>query len=350
MATTATPTTPTTPEVARYCASCGRAVDAFLPGPGGKRPDAACPRCGSLERHRFLSVLLDGMAPYLATARVVLDIAPSKQTVAHLRRHVQGHYLRVDFDPSADRRAVDVQASVTDLPLPDRSVDLLLCFHVLEHVPDDRAAMRELSRVLAGGGVGFVQVPWRPHTETDEDPAAPEEERVRRFGQADHVRYYGRDFEDRLRAEGLDPVRLTPRAVLSPDLVRRWGLLPDEVVWLVRPAEAGARAPLGDAVLPEGAGRPTALVALGDYAARHPGLRSDLDRAKSRFEGAVERLEAVRGEVVDLTARLREAEARARRAEKRAGKWERAYRELAAQPPIRLARALRRRVARVVSR
>ncbi len=56
--------------------------------------------------------------------------------------------------------------------------------------------MLEIARVLAPTGVGLVQVPFRPGTVLDEDPSAPVEERVRRFGQADHVRYYGDDFED----------------------------------------------------------------------------------------------------------------------------------------------------------
>ncbi len=80
--------------------------------------------------------------------------------------------------------------------------DLILCSHVLEHIPDDRGALRQLRRVLRPGGAAVIQVPLRTGP-TDEDasvvdPAA----RHRRFGQFDHVRFYGSDFTDRVRAAG----------------------------------------------------------------------------------------------------------------------------------------------------
>ena len=83
-------------------------------------------------------------------------------------------------------------------------------FHVLEHIPDDGAAIREMVRVLKPGGLALVQVPYRATVPTDEDPNASEEERTQRFGQADHVRYYGKDFNDRLRDNGFDSTYLPP--------------------------------------------------------------------------------------------------------------------------------------------
>ena len=125
-------------------------------------------------------------------------------------------YVGMDFDPGADSRIVNVQASLTQLPLPDASVGLMICFHVLEHIPDDAAAMAEIGRVLAPGGIAVVQVPRREGVPTDEDPDAPPEERLRRFGQRDHVRFYGDDFEDRLRAAGSQG----PDAVTMKELYR----------------------------------------------------------------------------------------------------------------------------------
>jgi hypothetical protein len=83
-----------------------------------------------------------------------------------------------------------------------------------------------------------VQVPWRPDRLTDEDPTATEEERVRRFGQHDHVRYYGRDFEDRVREANLAFTRVTPRQIVGIRLCWFFALLPDEAVWLVRRDDA----------------------------------------------------------------------------------------------------------------
>ena len=235
------PTPPDTPaeprdDLARFCPACHRRVERFKPGGVRRRPGAKCPSCGALERHRFLGVLLDGLGPVLGHAARVLDIAPSRYTTHQLHGLEPGHYVRVDLDPEADGRAVDVQASLTRLPFASRSFDLIVCYHVLEHVPDDAAAMRELARVLRPGGVALVQVPFRKRRQTDEDPDADEQERIERFGQADHVRWYGIDFEDRLAAAGLTGPRITPRDVLGEELCEVFGVKKGEAVWILRSA------------------------------------------------------------------------------------------------------------------
>lgn len=217
------------PYVVRLCPTCRRAVPAWAPGPPGRSPDR-CPRCWALARHRLLALLVARVAETRA-AGVVLDVAPSKSMARRLR--LPGwNYIGMDLDPSADGRRVNVVASLTDLPLMDRSVDLAVVSHVLEHVPDDRAAMAEVCRVLADGGLGLVQVPSRAGP-TDEDVAATAAERTRRFGQADHVRVYGDDLEDRLRDAGLSVVRLGAPDVLPPPAAAAFGLERCEAVWLV---------------------------------------------------------------------------------------------------------------------
>ncbi|WP_372734344.1 class I SAM-dependent methyltransferase [Nocardioides sp.] len=219
----------------RYCPVCRTLRDKeFGAGPGG-RPDARCLKCGSLERHRFFAILLDVLRPTFGDLGLLLDIAPSPQTTKLLAALEPRTYVRVDL--GADNRLVDVLGDLTRLPHPDNAADLVICYHVLEHVPDDLAAMREIARVLSPDGVGLVQVPYRPGTLTDEDPDAPEDERLRRFGQADHVRYYGDDFEDRLVACGLAFERVTPRSLVGAHMATWLHLMPDEAVWIVRRAE-----------------------------------------------------------------------------------------------------------------
>lgn len=235
---------------ARFCPACHEPVDAFRSGGVRPRPNARCPNCGALERHRFLAVLLDGLGPALTRASTVVDIAPTRYTTAHLDRLEVARYVRVDLDPDADGRAVDVQASLTHLPFPADSVDLLLCYHVLEHVPDDRAAMREIARVLRPGGRALVQVPFRGSRETDEDPDAPEDERIARFGQADHVRWYGGDFEDRLAEAGLVGSRIHPVDLLGQDLTTSIGARATEPVWVLRRARPDESAVIEHVVAP----------------------------------------------------------------------------------------------------
>lgn len=178
----------------------------------------------------------------LATRRRVarvLDCAPDSG-IQWVLRHTfpDASYVGMDYlEPS---RPVDLLADLTCLPFTDDAFDLAVCYHVLEHVPDDSAAIRELARVLSPRGVALVQVPYRPGGPTDEDPSAPAEERIRRFGQADHVRWYGNDFPRRLQAAGLRVRAVRPDDLLTRPQLARYGVSPSEPVWL---AGCGERAP-----------------------------------------------------------------------------------------------------------
>jgi SAM-dependent methyltransferase len=222
--------------VVLICPLCGASVDGWAPGPGG-RPDAQCGECGSLERHRFLGMLLRACRPPL-NERVLLDVATIAMVTDMIRELAPRRHVRIDLDPKSGSRKVDVQGSLTGLPFGDGTIDVLVCYHVLEHIPDDAAAIREIARVLSPTGLAYLQVPYRASQLTEEDPGADRETRIRRFGQHDHVRLYGHDFEDRLRAGGLRLFRLSPVDVLGPALCTMFGILPHEHVWLATRADA----------------------------------------------------------------------------------------------------------------
>jgi len=129
----------------------------------------------------------------------------------------------------------DLQLDITDMDLPDGSFDLILCSHVLEHVPDDHAAISELRRVLADGGLALVLTPYRPDRPTYEDRSITSPlDRMVAFGQQDHVRIYGTDLADRLRAAGFAVDDLTPSELFDESVVRRCELDPHEHLFLCR--------------------------------------------------------------------------------------------------------------------
>ncbi|WP_008292707.1 class I SAM-dependent methyltransferase [Congregibacter litoralis] len=142
----------------------------------------------------------------------LLHIAPEACISDRLREAIGAGYVSADLFASN----VDVQMDITDIQLPENSFDSIHCSHVLEHVEDDHKAMTELFRVLKPGGTALLAVPIsRQETYEDSTIVLPEE-RLKAFGQRDHVRIYGLDFADRVAAAGFKVTRITPETYLTP--------------------------------------------------------------------------------------------------------------------------------------
>lgn len=135
-------------------------------------------------------------------------------------------YYPVDLNPNAYkiRKVVDI----TDIPFDDNTFDLIMCTHVLEHIPDDKKAMSELYRVLKpNSGVALLTVPIdRTHAKTLENPAYNTPElRSKYYGQSDHVRRYGADYPDRLRAAKFFVEEIKMDKVFDEDDLNIYGLI-----------------------------------------------------------------------------------------------------------------------------
>jgi SAM-dependent methyltransferase len=222
----------------RYrCPVCRSRFDSYRPHRG--RVGAKCPECGSLERHRHLWLFLERETDLFSRSGRLLHIAPEGSLGPRLSALPQIEYVGGDLNPSKPgNRRVDV----TNIDFPDDYFDAILCYHVLEHVPEDRLAMRELLRVLRPGGWGILQVPVEG-ARTIEDPTVTDpEERLRRFRQRDHVRLYGRDFYERLAEEGFDVDVVHFRDQIAGRRRKRYGLdyryrndtkVQDPAAWLI---------------------------------------------------------------------------------------------------------------------
>lgn len=189
-----------------------------------------CPVCRSLQRHRLVWLLLQER---ILTAGAIqgrmLHIAPESALSAKFEAMDSLVYITSDL--SEDR--VSTRFDICDIPMADDTFDFLMCSHVLEHVSDDRQAMREFRRVLTSDGIGVILVPIFAET-TFEDPSITDPvERERIYGQLDHVRIYGLDFGDRLRAAGFDVEEVTAAELATPGDIQRMGLPESETIFLI---------------------------------------------------------------------------------------------------------------------
>lgn len=203
----------------------------FLPyGYGKQRENALSPSTLSLERHRLMWLFLNDETDFFTSTRQlkVLHIAPEQCFLDIFRQQKNLEYITSDLESPI----ADVKADICDLPFKNNEFDVVFCNHVLEHIPDDKKAMHELYRVMKKDGFGIFQIPqdlsraitFEDNTITDKN------ERAKIFGQYDHVRVYGRDYFDKLRAVGfkVDEVNYTKK--IAPETLERFCLMKGEIL------------------------------------------------------------------------------------------------------------------------
>jgi SAM-dependent methyltransferase/ribosomal protein S27AE len=207
------------------------------------RRQSKCPRCGSVERHRLQSLVLDEWLPgFEAGTKAMLHIAPEPCLQPRLREAF-GTYHTMDLF----RDDVDFNEDVQAMSFGDASYDAVFVSRVLSIPPDFGKSLREIRRVLRPGGVAIIsEYLDRETTEPDDDP---ETEAARFFG-VDVVEDYERVF-DRVETRSCDefdgehqlinllvrdgkPVDDVPRLVRAP------GLGVKEVLFLCYAGEASS--------------------------------------------------------------------------------------------------------------
>lgn len=230
------------------CPFCEKRFGAFLPdglalpvyrdkdiSVGGYAAHVRCPWCYSSDRDRLLLFFLRERTRIFQDRLSVLHVAPEFHLVRALKRNAGLRYVTADLSAPA----VSVRLSLLALPFPTASFDAIIANHVLEHVVDDRMAMAELFRVLRPGGLAILQVPiGLALDKTFEDPSVMlPEERERVFGQFDHVRIYGQDYPDRLRAAGFQAEAVPYARQLDPSMAARYSLNIREDIYLCTKAQ-----------------------------------------------------------------------------------------------------------------
>jgi predicted SAM-dependent methyltransferase len=230
----------------------GKSFKSMLPyGYEKQRNNVLSPSTLSLERHRLLWLYLKNETDFFQSEPVsdsqvsnacrvklrdaeinsalkVLHFAPEQAFYKLFRKQKNLDYTTTDlFSPLAD-----VKADICNLPFDDNQYDVILCNHVLEHIPDDTKAMHELYRVLKPGGMAILQIPQDLKREVTfaDDSITDQEERAKIFGQYDHVRIYGRDYFDKLRSIGFRVIEEDYTHKIAPELVEKYCLVKGEII------------------------------------------------------------------------------------------------------------------------
>jgi SAM-dependent methyltransferase len=203
-----------------YCPYCKQSFRKFLPGGqhhavivqyqiigSGYRENTVCPRCYSTDRDRLIYAYLNEKG-FFESKLKLLHIAPEGSLRAYIQQKTQIEYITGDkqTDGYTDyyyQRGI-TNLDLVQLPFKDETFDAIICNHVLEHILDDNQAMRELFRVLKKNAWAILQVPFSPYlseTYENQNIILPKD-REQHFGQFDHVRIYGLDYTERLKAAG----------------------------------------------------------------------------------------------------------------------------------------------------
>lgn len=205
-----------------YCPCCERTYRSFLPYGNERREQAVCPRCNALERNRVLWLYLTRELNVAAQSWRVLHFAPERTLERRFKALPSLTYIGADLNPQLADHPMDITA----IPLADASIDLLICSHVLGHVPDEGQALQEIRRVLKPDGLAILMTVIDPQLAATYEDAAHNTPALRlaHYGEHDLLRRHGRDFGARIAASGMQVEALDYRLTFEETERRRLGL------------------------------------------------------------------------------------------------------------------------------
>jgi SAM-dependent methyltransferase len=192
----------------------------------------ACAYCHAFDRERLCALYLSEYFVEAGNEIKLLDIAPGKALETFLKKDSRVSYRSMDLLMNN----VDDNLDITNMhAYNDGRFDFFICSHVLEHIPDDMKAMKELYRVLRKGGKGIVMIPLNLQLkETIEDATCTDKAlQWKYFFQDDHVRMYAKhDFISRLMSVGFSVEQLGIDH-FSKEIFERNAIYPTSVLYVV---------------------------------------------------------------------------------------------------------------------
>lgn len=199
---------------------------------GASKRRGKCPICESIDRERYIYYILKNYTSLLdGVGHHVLHFAPEECLSQTLKNACGAGYISADIAP----KRADIIADITKLQFAAETFEYIICNHVMEHIPMEWKAFEEIKRCLIQGGVLILTVPicWEQKTFED-DGVETEEDRVKYYGQKDHVRLYGNDVVERIEKFGFDVTLLRCNEVVNKKDISRFGFISEDSVLLCK--------------------------------------------------------------------------------------------------------------------
>jgi predicted SAM-dependent methyltransferase len=162
--------------------------------------DLLCPKCGSLPRTRRLFTQIQKIDSI--SDKKILHFSPPKSLANKLKELYNKNYITTDYVGEFN---AEKKYDITQIDENSQEYDVIVCYHVLEHIEEDIKAMKELFRILKTGGICIFQTPFKDGDIYEDYAIQKPEDRLIHFGQEDHVRIYSvNGLEQRLKSVGFE--------------------------------------------------------------------------------------------------------------------------------------------------
>lgn len=191
------------------CNICGNTFNTFIKYHGGNknipdfrkrlnlvdsdRDNFGCPYCPAYDRERHLFLFFDKLNFWkkFPSSRI-LHFAPEKNLSEKIKSFNPSQYIKADFAPrEKDVKRIDA----TDIPFSNESFDMVICNHVLEHIPQYLKAIEEIHRVLKPNGIAILQTPYSKVLKRnfEDENLNTDEQRLFFYGEKDHFRIFSEE-------------------------------------------------------------------------------------------------------------------------------------------------------------
>ena len=198
---------------------------------GTKFFNGYCPICFSQARHRLLAYIQKIII--LEPVRKILLIGPGPIEIILFKLFSNSrtkilNVKQTDF--------TDIVCDVTENKIKLNNYDLIIMWHVLEHIVEDQKAVENVFNMLKNGGIFLFSVPIYPlgNKETYTPKYSSLEDKIHKTGHPDHCICCGYDYPDRFTNLGFTKLTTISVRDFDQDITSKYGLSMNHIAWIYK--------------------------------------------------------------------------------------------------------------------